>query len=84
MQRLLKKVVQYVHFFIDEARVDFIQHDFITAEYFAIVFEKLRRKGKPIPTNDIWITAVALQHGLAILTRDKHFSNIDGLIVVCI
>ena len=39
----------------------------------------LRRKGRPIPTNDIWIAALALQHGLPLLTRDAHFKEVDGL-----
>ena len=39
----------------------------------------LRRRGKPIPTNDLWIAASALEHGAALLTFDAHFSAIDGL-----
>ena len=39
----------------------------------------LRKKGKPIPENDIWIGAIARQHDLTIVTRDKHFKEIDGL-----
>jgi len=37
--------------------------------------------GRPIPDNDLWIAAVALQHRLILVTRDGHFSNINGLIV---
>lgn len=39
----------------------------------------LRKKGKPIPENDIWIAAIALQHQLIVVTRDKHFKEITGL-----
>jgi tRNA(fMet)-specific endonuclease VapC len=39
----------------------------------------LRKKGKPIPENDIWIAAIALQHNLIVATRDKHFKEITGL-----
>jgi tRNA(fMet)-specific endonuclease VapC len=39
----------------------------------------LMRKGTPIPHNDIWIAATALEHSLAIVTRDAHFSEIEGL-----
>ncbi|MCP4134020.1 MAG: type II toxin-antitoxin system VapC family toxin [bacterium] len=39
------------------------------------------KKGKPIPTNDIWIAAVAFQHGLKLFTRDKHFKDVPGLIL---
>ena len=36
-------------------------------------------KGLPIPENDIWIAAIALEHDLTLVTRDEHFSNIDEL-----
>ena len=39
----------------------------------------LRKKGKPIPENDIWIAAIALHHELIIVTRDKHFKEIDSI-----
>ena len=39
----------------------------------------LRKKGKPIPENDIWIAAIAQQHKLTIITRDKHFKEIDTI-----
>ena len=38
-----------------------------------------RKKGKPIPDNDIWIAAIARQYGLKVVSRDSHFSYIDGL-----
>jgi tRNA(fMet)-specific endonuclease VapC len=39
----------------------------------------LRRKGRPIPDNDTWIAAVALQHGLVLASRDSHFEQVEGL-----
>ncbi len=39
----------------------------------------LRKKGKPIPENDIWIAAIAQHYKLAIVTRDKHFKEIDTI-----
>jgi tRNA(fMet)-specific endonuclease VapC len=53
-----------------------------TAEQYADISLALRRKGRPIPANDIWIAALALQHGLPLLTRDTHFREVDGLNVV--
>jgi tRNA(fMet)-specific endonuclease VapC len=41
----------------------------------------LRKKGKPIPENDIWIAAIVLRHNLTVVTRDKHFKEIDGLVI---
>ncbi|MBN1319889.1 MAG: type II toxin-antitoxin system VapC family toxin [Thermoleophilia bacterium] len=51
-----------------------------TAEHYASVFSQLRRKGRPIPSNDMWVAASALEHGLLLLTRDSHFAEIDGLL----
>lgn len=42
----------------------------------------LRRKGRPIPENDLWIGAFALAHGLSLAARDTHFDEIDGLTVL--
>jgi len=41
----------------------------------------LKKKGKPIPTNDMWVAASAMRHGLSLFTYDDHFNNIDGLIL---
>ncbi len=66
--------------FLDTPRVHFLKLDETTAEIYATVFKQLKTKGKPIPTNDIWISATAIQYGLALLTLDKHFENIEGLL----
>ena len=46
---------------------------------YALVYAALRLKGKPVPTNDLWIASSSLEHGAALLTLDAHFQNIDGL-----
>jgi predicted nucleic acid-binding protein len=43
---------------------------------------ELRRRGLPIPTNDIWIAALTLQHGLTLYTRDPHFSHLPQVATV--
>jgi tRNA(fMet)-specific endonuclease VapC len=53
--------------------------DAVTAKNFGIVKHVLRRKGKPIPDNDAWIAAAAIQHGLRLVTRDAHFREVPGL-----
>ncbi|MFH0919611.1 MAG: type II toxin-antitoxin system VapC family toxin [Fibrobacterota bacterium] len=68
--------------FVDTPRVHFITHDFNTAEYYSVVVCQLRRNGRPIPTNDVWIAASALRHGLALYTNDKHFESVEGLALV--
>ena len=50
-----------------------------TADYYALIKNQLRAKGKPIPTNDIWIAAQCLEHGAVLLSRDTHFEHVEGL-----
>lgn len=50
-----------------------------TAERFGAIAGALRRKGRPIPTNDIWIAAHAVQAGAELLSYDAHFDAVDGL-----
>ncbi|MFH0824642.1 MAG: type II toxin-antitoxin system VapC family toxin [Pseudomonadota bacterium] len=54
--------------------------DVETARYYGDVKNKLRLKGQPLPENDIWIAALALQHNLTPATRDAHFQEIEGLV----
>ena len=48
-----------------------------TAYEYSLLKAKLRRIGKPLPDNDLWIAAIAQEHNLTIVTRDKHFLNLD-------
>ena len=65
--------------FLNVPRVKVVPSTAATADLYALVYATLRRKGKPIPTNDLWIAASSLEHGAALLTLDAHFQNIDGL-----
>jgi tRNA(fMet)-specific endonuclease VapC len=65
--------------FLDSPRVSVYPITEITADCYALIYAALRRKGYPIPTNDLWIAASALEHGAAILTLDAHFKHVDGL-----
>jgi tRNA(fMet)-specific endonuclease VapC len=58
-----------------------IDCNFETARYYANIKSQLKSKGKPIPENDIWIAALAQQHQQTLITRDRHFDNIDGLLI---
>lgn len=66
--------------FLEIPRVQLFSLEETTARYYATIYKQLRNKGKPIPTNDMWIAATALQHQLILLSYDKHFSSIDGLL----
>ena len=50
-----------------------------TCKHYGILKASLRRKGKPIPENDIWISAIAFQYNLTVVTRDGHYKEVDGL-----
>jgi tRNA(fMet)-specific endonuclease VapC len=51
-----------------------------TAEQYGMIREELRAKGKPIPENDIWIAASALEHNLILVTNDNHFDNLSSVV----
>lgn len=67
--------------FCSSSRVRRFPVDDRTAEYYANIYSALKRKGRPIPTNDMWIAASALRHELALFSFDGHFRYIDGLVV---
>lgn len=49
-----------------------------TTVYYAEINLELKRLGKPIPTNDLWISALCRQHSLPLLSRDRHFDLVPG------
>ncbi|MFA7404350.1 MAG: type II toxin-antitoxin system VapC family toxin [Pelobacteraceae bacterium] len=67
--------------FLDSARVNLLVVDDETSEFYAQVFSELRQKGRPIPSNDLWLAASALQHGLALATFDDHFTHISSILL---
>ncbi|MHB8500794.1 MAG: PIN domain-containing protein [Candidatus Acidiferrales bacterium] len=50
-----------------------------TTHHYAAINVELRQAGKPIPTNDLWIAALCRQHGLPLLSRDRHFDVVTGI-----
>lgn len=62
---------------IAEMRV--LSVDAETAKAYSTIRDELRRAGRPIPENDIWIAALARQYGLALVSRDGHFDDVPGL-----
>jgi tRNA(fMet)-specific endonuclease VapC len=53
-----------------------------TADWYAEIKRMLRKKGRPIPINDVWIAASCMEHGAHLLSLDAHFAEIDGLLRV--
>ena len=50
-----------------------------TAHHYADVAVELRQSGKPIPSNDLWIAALCRQHGLPVVSRDRHFDVVSEI-----
>lgn len=68
--------------FLDSPRVVVYHADEDTAEFYAEILCGLRKIGKPVPANDIWIAATAFQNGLKLFTKDAHFQHISGLYLI--
>jgi tRNA(fMet)-specific endonuclease VapC len=66
--------------FLDSPRVIVLPVDRGTAERYAEIHSGLKKAATPIPTNDMWIAASALQHSLLLYTFDQHFHAIAGLL----
>jgi tRNA(fMet)-specific endonuclease VapC len=66
--------------FIEEAGIEVLTLGRREAERYGAVVKALRERGTPIPTNDIWIAAQALVADARILSRDRHFDLVPGLI----
>ena len=65
--------------FLAASRVHALDLDDETADRYSIIHAGLRRAGRPIPTNDLWIAASAMQHGLTVLTTDPHYERIPQI-----
>jgi tRNA(fMet)-specific endonuclease VapC len=63
-------------------RVTVLDCNIETARFYGEIRGDLKRRGKPIPDNDIWIAAIARQHDLFLATRDVHFRHVPNLTVV--
>lgn len=66
--------------FVESPRVSIVDVDDDTASRYAVIYDTLRVAGTPIPTNDIWIAASAMQHGLRLLTLDTHFRRVPQVL----
>ncbi len=74
-----KENLAYLRNFLHKPTVKLLTADAETADYFARLKNRLAAMGKPIPINDVWIAAHALQSASSLLTFDAHFNHIIGL-----
>jgi tRNA(fMet)-specific endonuclease VapC len=65
--------------FLAKSGVQTLFADEQTTFHYASVYRQLRQQGMPIPTNDMWIAALALQHNLVLHARDRHFDAVKAL-----
>ena len=61
------------------ATVTVLDIDEETTHYYGAIGRELKRSGKPIPANDLWIAALCRQHSLPLISRDRHFDVVKGL-----
>ena len=69
------------HAFLESPRVNIFDMTSETAKRYAKIHDDLRSRGRPIPTNDVWLAASAMEHGLELVTCDKHFEHVSQIIV---
>ena len=66
--------------FLRSSRVSIVSIDEETSGYYAAIVHGLRIAGTPVPTNDIWIAASAMQHGLRVITTDRRFAKMPQIL----
>lgn len=73
---------QELNSFLNSPKVTIIGVSDRTATHYATIYRELRSKGRPIPTNDLWIAATAKELNCAVLSYDKHFRFINDMVVI--
>ncbi|MDR3405388.1 MAG: type II toxin-antitoxin system VapC family toxin [Chthoniobacter sp.] len=72
-----KELKEWFDLLVSESIVLTVERD--TATHYGTISAALKKKGTPIPSNDLWIAALAVQHGLPIVSQDKHFDLVPGI-----
>lgn len=75
--RQLQENIEIIRRFVHENTI--LPADWETAELYGRIKSRLGQRGRPIPENDIWIAAIALQYDLELAARDAHFAEVEGL-----
>ena len=78
-----KKNKEILKEFLASPRVQIAVIDEETAERYTAILTYLWAKGKPLPTNDLWIASTAMQHGLKLITTDGNYREVPQIIVAC-
>lgn len=75
-ERVANNISQIEDFIVSNA---ILNCDLATAKYYGQIKNQLKIKGKPIPENELWIAAIAMQCNLTLVSRDRHFKEINNL-----
>ena len=73
----VSKKLQEIKSFLESCIV--VYTDAITSDNYAVIKTALLNRGKPIPENDLWIAATALQYKIPLYTFDRHFEEVEGI-----
>lgn len=65
--------------FLDNPYVSLVPVGDTTADRYSRIAASLRAKGRPIPTNDVWLAAHAMETGADLVSADRHFEHVDGI-----
>ena len=68
--------------FLERPYVSFVPVGPVTADRYSRVMSALKAKGRPIPTNDVWIAAHAMETGADLVSADRHFQHVEGIVWV--
>jgi predicted nucleic acid-binding protein len=66
--------------FLNSPRVEVLYADEQTTHHYARLFAELRGRGTPVPTNDLWIAALVVQHDLLLYSFDAHFLSFPQIV----
>ena len=75
-----KKNIDDLNKFLQHEAVELAQIGDLNSDRYSRIAAQLKRQGTPIPTNDIWIAAQTIEHGAELITSDRHFEKIHGLV----
>jgi len=75
-----KKNREELQQFLSSSRIRLFPITSDTSNFYSQIYVALKNKGNPIPTNDMWIAAQAMEYGCMLCTYDKHFKAVDGLL----
>jgi tRNA(fMet)-specific endonuclease VapC len=70
---------RFLQRFLAKPGVEAVYATDATTHHYAALYRQLRQQGTPVPTNDLWIAALVVEHGASLCTRDAHFENLAQL-----